>query len=130
MVGNETEYGGHQAGADVCKCHLDADDCLGFVSAKVLRRGVDNTGINRSTAQSNEDKTCQGDFGTQGQKQKKTACQYDALSQTHHLNIVQFQGNKSAECPADGDSNIKPAGKACGGFGRQSVMENQIAACP
>ena len=49
MVGYEPEDRRHDAGADVGAGHLNADDGLGFICAKMRRCGVDDAWVYGST---------------------------------------------------------------------------------
>ena len=49
-IGQHTEQRRHQAGAEIGAGHLHADNGLGFVRAEVIRRRMDQTGIDGCAA--------------------------------------------------------------------------------
>ena len=68
MVGNQPEEGRHQAGARVGAGHLDANDRLGPIRAEVVRRGMNDAGINGRAAQADQDQSRKGGVFPQRQQ--------------------------------------------------------------
>ena len=64
---------GHQAGSDVCAGHLDADDRLRFVRAEMLRRRVDEAGINGRAAEADHHEPRKRNGCAKRQEQKDDA---------------------------------------------------------
>ena len=56
--------------------------------------------------------------------------QYDRLSHTDHLSVIQFHCNESIDSPANGNSNAKHPGKGSSCFGIDPLCQIQITACP
>ena len=57
MVGNQTEKGRHQGCTHIGACHLDTNQGLRLIRAEMLRGGMDHTGVDRSAAKPNQQKT-------------------------------------------------------------------------
>ena len=68
MVGDQAEQRRHQAGSRVGGGHLYADDGLGFVCSEQEGRGVDDAGINRRAAESDDDQARQSKEISEGQQ--------------------------------------------------------------
>ena len=56
MFGDQSEKWWHQGSAKIGKCHLNADHCLRVFFAEIVRGGMDDRRIDRSAAQSDDDK--------------------------------------------------------------------------
>lgn len=67
MVGDETEQRRHQQCSDIGAGHLDTNECLRSVGAKVSWCGVDDAWIDRCTAEADKDKTCHGGIDSKWQ---------------------------------------------------------------
>ena len=67
-IGQHAEQRRHQAGAEVGAGHLHADDGLGSVRAEVVRRRMDQAGIDRCAAHADGDEADHGRHSTNGQE--------------------------------------------------------------
>ena len=68
MLGYEAKDRGHDARANVGKSHLDTNDGLRVFCSKVGRRGVDDAGVNWSTAKTYKNETYKRNCGAERQK--------------------------------------------------------------
>ena len=108
MAGDKSEDGRHEGAADVGARHLDADDGVGIFLAEMMRRGVDDGGINRRGADADDDKSRKGGEGLlQGKRDEKDACADDRCADADHIFITNAIGYEAAEKTTRGDAEIK-----------------------
>ena len=130
MIGDQTEQGRHHADAHIGAGHLDTDDGLGVFLAKVCRGGMDDTGVHRRAAQTDEEQARHADPGPQRQQHDHDTQGDDALAQPDHVGIVELVGQKTAEEPAQGDADEKQAAQGRRRLLVHAVMHNQVGTAP
>ena len=91
---------------------------------------MNDTGIDRSTAKTNQQQPCQCYRFPQRQKKRRYPNHDDPLPHTNHLGIIEFQGQETAQRPSHGDADKEKTGKAGGSLRRDSPVQHQITAGP
>ena len=130
MVGDEAEQRRHQDIADVGAGHLNADEGLGILGTEVVRGGVDDTGIDGSTAHTQDHQPCEGGELAAGDQQEQHADADNAKTHADHGVVRQLHGDKAIDKSANGDTQVKQTGEAGSGGGIHPPVQNQIAGGP
>lgn len=130
VVCDHTEQRRHQAVANIGAGHLNPNDRLRPVRTEAARRCMNDTGIDRSTAKTNQQQPCQCHCFPKRQKKRRYPNRDDPLPHTNHLGIIEFQGQEAAQSPPHGDADKEKTGKAGGGLRRDSPVQHQITAGP
>ena len=91
---------------------------------------MNDAGIDRSTAKTNQQQPCQCHCFPKRQKKRRYPNRNDPLPHTNHLGIIEFQGQETAQRPSHGDADKEKTGKTGGGLRRDSPVQHQITAGP
>ena len=130
VIGNQPEQRRHQTGAHIGAGHLDTDNRLRFFRAEVVRRGMDNAGVDGSTAKPNQNQSCEGGVFPQRQQKSSNSNRDDSLSQPDELRVAELHSQEAVKRPSICDANKKQTGKAGCCFRRNALLQHQIAAGP
>ena len=96
----------------------------------MVRRGVDDAGVDGRTAQPHEDEAGQRERLRPRQKQGGHTHGQNGLPQTDHLGVVEPEGDEAAEAAPHRDAQIEQARKGSGRVGRDALAQREVAAGP
>lgn len=127
----KAEHRGHEGGAQISAGHLDPDDGLGIFPAEVVGGGVNDGGIDRRTAETHDDQTCQSrEIGRKREQNKCSACEGGQRPDADEQPVSEFVCHKTAEEAPEGDAQVKQGRKHGGCLCIDAAMLYQIAAGP
>ena len=130
MVGDQAEQRRHQAGAHIGAGHLHADHGLGTGRAEMLRRGMDDAGVDGRAAQPYQHKPGQGQPLRTGQGQRQDARGDEPQTHADHPGVAEFQRQEAAHRPSGRDAQVEQTGKPRRRAGRHAAAQGQVAAGP
>lgn len=94
------------------------------------RRRMDDAGIDRSTAQADQQESDERNRLSERQQHDGDSPENDGLPHADHLTILQLHGDEATDPTPDRDTDAEHAGKRSRRSSIDALREMQIAACP
>ncbi len=130
MVGQKAEQRRHEHRADIGSSHLDADDSLRLVAAKVRRRRMDDAGVDRRTAEADQNQAGQHDRVARREHHGHDAEQDQHLPHPDHTLVVHAHREEAVDGAPHRDADKEHRAEARRLFRRDALAEIQKAARP
>ena len=108
MISEKPVQRRHKGGPGIGAGHLDADDGPRILRAEIVRRGVDDAGVDGGASKADDDKPGEGDSRLRrGEQQQEDPAGQHAGPQTDHVPVAQPVRHEAAQKPARGDADVK-----------------------
>ena len=121
----------HEGGAGVGAGHLHADDGLGIFFSEVRGCRVDDRGVNRRAAKTDEHQAVQAQpVGFDRQPKRGNPGGGDGDPHADHIPVADFIRDEPAQKSPGGDADKEKRGVACRGFRMDAPVQHQVAAGP
>ena len=123
MVGQKAEQRRHEHRADIGSSHLDADDSLRLVATKVRRRRMDDAGVDRRTAEADQNQAGQHDRVARREHHGHDAEQDQHLPHPDHTLVVHAHREEAVDGAPHRDADKEHRAEARHLFRRDALAE-------